>query len=70
MQEAKLEMHGNKVLRKLREGKPVLASIVWTVPHWKIVEMMGIVGYDCVWIEMEHSDFTLEQVSQLSLIHI
>jgi len=67
MQEAKLEMHGNKVLRKLREGKPVLASIVWTVPHWKIVEMMGIVGYDCVWIEMEHSDFTLEQVSQMIL---
>jgi 4-hydroxy-2-oxoheptanedioate aldolase len=60
-------MHVNKVLQKLREGKPVLVGIVWTVPHWKIVEMMGLAGYDCVWIEMEHSDFTLEQVSQMIL---
>jgi 4-hydroxy-2-oxoheptanedioate aldolase len=60
-------MHVNKVLQKLREGKPVLVGIVWTVPHWKIVEMMGIAGYDGVWIEMEHSDFTLEQVSQMIL---
>ncbi len=60
-------MHVNKVLRKLREGKPVLVGAVWTVPHWKIVEMLGIAGYDCVWIEMEHSDTTWEQMSQMIL---
>lgn len=60
-------MHVNRVLRKLREGKPVLVGIVWTVPHWKIVEMIGIAGYDCVWIEMEHSDTTWEQMSQMVL---
>lgn len=60
-------MHVNKVLQKLREGKPVLVGIVWTVPHWKIVEMIGIAGYDCVWIEMEHSDTTWEQMSQMVL---
>ena len=60
-------MHVNKVLGKLREGKAVTAGIVWTVPHWKIVEMIGIAGYDCVWIEMEHSDTTWEQMSQMVL---
>ncbi|MGC8783960.1 MAG: HpcH/HpaI aldolase family protein [Armatimonadota bacterium] len=60
-------MRPNKVLQKLREGKPVLVGAVWTVPHWKIVEMLGIAGYDCVWIEMEHSDTTWEQMSQMIL---
>ncbi|GIV19661.1 MAG: aldolase [Armatimonadota bacterium] len=60
-------MRVNKVLQKLRGGKPVLVGIVWTVPHWKIVEMIGIAGYDCVWIEMEHSDTTWEQMSQMVL---
>lgn len=60
-------MRTNKVLHKLREGKPVLIGAVWTVPHWKIVEMLGIAGYDGVWIEMEHSDTTWEQTSQMIL---
>lgn len=60
-------MHVNRVLQKLREGKPVRVGAVWTVPHWKIVEMLGIAGYDCVWIEMEHSDTTWEQMSQMIL---
>jgi 4-hydroxy-2-oxoheptanedioate aldolase len=60
-------MHTNKVIQKLRACEPVLVGIVWTVPHWKIVEMIGLAGYDGVWIEMEHSDFTLEQVSQMIL---
>ncbi|MGQ9487577.1 MAG: HpcH/HpaI aldolase family protein [Armatimonadota bacterium] len=60
-------MHVNRVLQKLREGKPVLVGAVWTVPHWKIVEMLGILGYDCVWIEMEHADTTWGQMSQMIL---
>ncbi|MCS7309231.1 MAG: aldolase/citrate lyase family protein [Armatimonadetes bacterium] len=60
-------MQPNRVLRKLREGQPALLGAVWTVPHWKIVEMLGIVGYDGVWIEMEHSDTTWEQMSQMIL---
>jgi 2-keto-3-deoxy-L-rhamnonate aldolase RhmA len=60
-------MHVNRILQKLREGKPVLVGAVWTVPHWKIVEMLGIAGYDGVWIEMEHSDTTWEQMSQMIL---
>lgn len=60
-------MRPNRMLGKLRRDEPVLVATVWTVPHWKIVEMMGVVGFDGVWVEMEHSDFTYEQLSQMAL---
>lgn len=60
-------MRKNKVLQKLSKNEPVSVAAVWTVPHWKIIEMIGLQGYDCVWIEMEHSDFTWDQVSQMIL---
>lgn len=60
-------MRTNKILAKLRAGEAVLVGAVWTVPHWKIVEMLGIAGYDGVWIEMEHADTTWEQMSQMIL---
>lgn len=60
-------MRANRILQKLRQGEPVLVPTVWTVPHWKIVEMMGLVGYDGVWLEMEHAAFTYEQLAQMAL---
>lgn len=60
-------MRVNRILQKLRAGEYVVVATVWTVPHWKIVEMIGLVGFDGVWIEMEHSDFTMEQLSQMAL---
>jgi 4-hydroxy-2-oxoheptanedioate aldolase len=57
----------NRVLEKLCRKEPVWVGTIWTVPHWKIAEMMGIAGFDCLWLEMEHSDFTLEQMSQMIL---
>jgi 2-keto-3-deoxy-L-rhamnonate aldolase RhmA len=65
--EGEKRMRTNRVLEKLRRNEPVWVATLWTVPHWKIVEMMGIAGFDCVWLEMEHSDFTLEQMSQMIL---
>lgn len=60
-------MKTNRILAKLRANEPVPVPVVWTVPHWKIVEMIGLAGYECVWIEMEHSDYTLENMSQMIL---
>jgi 4-hydroxy-2-oxoheptanedioate aldolase len=46
-------MHASIVKRKLREGKPVLtAKVNFESPA--IVEMMGMMGYDCVWVCNEH----------------
>jgi len=38
-------MHVNKVLQKLREGKPVLVGTGWTGPPWQSGEMMGMAGH-------------------------
>lgn len=40
---------------------------VWVLPHWKVVDMMGVVGFDGVWIEHEHSDFDHSELSQMIL---
>ena len=60
-------MRVSRILQKLRSGDYVLVPSVWTVPHWKIVDMMGVVGFDGVWLENEHSDFSLGELSQMTL---
>ncbi|MBI3912518.1 MAG: host specificity protein [Armatimonadetes bacterium] len=60
-------MATSRILARIREGRPARLASLWTVPHWKIVEMMALAGFDGVWIEMEHSDFTWEQMSQAIL---
>ncbi len=46
-------MHASVVKRKLRQGKPVLVGKV-NFESPAIVEMMGMMGYDCVWVCNEH----------------
>ena len=60
-------MRRSKILEKIHRGQPVVVTHVWAVPHWKIVDMMGVVGFDGVWLEYEHSDFTLGELSQMIL---
>ena len=60
-------MRRSRVLEKLRRGEYVIIPHVWTVPHWKIVDIMGVVGFDGVWIENEHSDFNFSELSQMIL---
>ena len=51
-------MRRSRMLEKLRRGEYVTMAQSWVIPHWKIVDIMGFVGFDSVWIEHEHSDFT------------
>ncbi len=60
-------MRVSRILQKLRGGDYVLVPSVWTVPHWKIVDMMGVVGFDGVWLENEHGDFSLGELPQMTL---
>lgn len=46
-------MHKSRVLAKLREGKPVLCTKTnFNEPG--IVELIGLSGYDCIWLCQEH----------------
>ena len=60
-------MRRSRMLEKLRRGEYVVMSQSWSIPHWKIVDIMGFVGFDSVWIEHEHSDFSFGEMSQMIL---
>ncbi|MAE65610.1 MAG: hypothetical protein CMJ18_15180 [Phycisphaeraceae bacterium] len=60
-------MRRSLVKEKLQRDEYVVLTQVWTVPHWKIVEIMGLIGFDGVWIEHEHSDFSYGDLSQMIL---
>ena len=57
----------NRVLDRIRAGKYVLTGSTTPYPSPKISEMMGLVGFDCVWIDMEHQDFSWDQAFNMCL---
>ena len=63
---ARREMRENRVKRVLREGK--CAVCIYGVPTADMTEVMGNLGYDAIWIEMEHAPptLTLRDVAEIS----
>ncbi|MFZ5916542.1 MAG: HpcH/HpaI aldolase family protein [Chloroflexota bacterium] len=57
-----LELKPNRVLARIRAGKYVLCGNITPYASPKIPEMMGLIGFDCVWIDMEHQDYSYDQV--------
>jgi 4-hydroxy-2-oxoheptanedioate aldolase len=60
-------MQKNRVLEKLRQNKAVLVTTVTPYASAKLTEMVGLLDYDCVWIDMEHQDYSYDQVFQMAL---
>ncbi len=56
----------NPVRKTLREGKPVVGLTV-TVPSADIAAQGAALGFDFLWIEMEHSQITLETARTMIL---
>ena len=56
----------NPVKKTLREGKPVF-GITITVSSVEIAAQAAYMGYDFLWLEMEHSPITLETVRHIVL---
>jgi 2-keto-3-deoxy-L-rhamnonate aldolase RhmA len=56
----------NPLKKQLREGKPVIGMTV-TVNNADVVLQAARIGFDFVWIEMEHSPITLETVRHMVL---
>ena len=56
----------NTVKKTLREGKPVV-GITLTVPSPEIAAQAAGLGFDFLWIEMEHSPITLETLRNMVL---
>lgn len=56
----------NPVKKSLREGKPVI-GVTLTVPSPEIAAQAARLGFDFLWIEMEHSPITLETLRNMVL---
>jgi len=56
----------NPVKRRLREGQPVVAATL-TVPSAEIAAQTACLGFDFLWVEMEHSPITLETLRNIVL---
>ncbi len=60
-------MRRSRVLEKLRAGKAVLVGSPTPYPSPRLVELIGLSGYDCVWIDHEHQDIADEEIWNMCL---
>lgn len=57
----------SKVLQKLRAGEFVITAGVNRVADSWLSEMIGRIGYDVIWFDMEHRSFGFEVIDNLAL---
>jgi 4-hydroxy-2-oxoheptanedioate aldolase len=60
-------MRKNRILQKLRDGRAVLITCNASYASPKIVEMIGLLDFDGVWIDMEHQDYSFDQVFNMAM---
>ncbi len=60
------EILENPLKKMLREGKPVIGSTI-TVASAETAAQVASLGFDFLWIEMEHSPITLESLRYIIL---
>ena len=56
----------NPVKKRLREGLPVVAATI-TVANPDVAAHAATLGFDFLWVEMEHSPITLETLRNIVL---
>lgn len=57
----------SRVLKKLREGSFVKVAGVSRVTDPWLIEVIGRIGYDVVWFDMEHRAFGFDKIDPISL---
>jgi 4-hydroxy-2-oxoheptanedioate aldolase len=60
-------MTNSKVLSKLRAGTFVKVAGISRVTDPWLIEVVGRIGYDCVWFDMEHRSFGPDKIDPISL---
>jgi 4-hydroxy-2-oxoheptanedioate aldolase len=57
-------MRPSRTKAKLQRGEPVLVfTLHFTDPS--LFELVSLLGFDCIWMDMEHHSYTLETASHL-----
>jgi 4-hydroxy-2-oxoheptanedioate aldolase len=60
-------MINSRALSKLRAGEFVRTAVVTRFPEPWLGELVGRLGYDLIWLDMEHRDFGYDIVAPLAL---
>ena len=60
-------MKTNRVLEKLRKDEAVCMACPTPYVSPKLIEMIGLIGFDGIWIDMEHQDYSFDQVFNMGL---
>ncbi len=55
-------MKTNRVLEKLKKDEAVCMACPTPYVSPKLIEMIGLIGFDGIWIDMEHQDYSFDQV--------
>ena len=62
------EIHDpSRVLKKLRAGDFVKTAGISRVPEPWLTEVVGRIGYDLIWFDMEHRPYGYDRIDPLSL---
>jgi len=60
-------MTHSRALRKLRSGGHVLTAGISRVPDLWLAEVVGRIGYDVIWFDLEHRTFPTHTVEAMAL---
>ena len=60
-------MRNSKVLRKIRAGEVVKVATISRFPEGWLAELTGRLGYDAVWLDLEHRPFGYDAIEDVSL---
>src|SRR5437763_9455061 len=60
-------MTASRVLKKLRAGDFVKTAGISRVPEPWLTEVVGRIGYDLIWFDMEHRPYGFDKIDPLSL---
>lgn len=60
-------MRKSRVLNKLRAGEYVLAGAIGRVSEPWLTEVVGSIGYDVLWYDLEHRSFSEQTIEPVSL---
>ena len=60
-------MKQSKVKEMLKNGEAVAVPEINHIFSPNLIEMLGTLGYECVWIDMEHSGLGYERLSELAI---
>ena len=60
-------MTSRRVLKKLRAGAHVLAAAIGRVDEPGLAEVVGRIGFDFIWFDLEHRWYGMQHVDPMSL---